>query len=193
MQRENIDPLPSSVSAFRITHSKLPNCSLYQLPAAVVVLAAAIESVLALGRGPIVLLGYSLSGAVVIETAARVFRDHPPGWLAGVCVLAPQGAGVHCDNIGGVNSMIHASRALGAFGCRLCVYHGGSDKLIPSHVGEQVASWHAEGVASRGGDAGHGDAAVPLTSFHVEENDDHGVTFAGPLVRDFVTTQLGAS
>eukprot|EP01043_Picozoa_sp_COSAG02_P060526 COSAG02_NODE_7927_length_2783_cov_1.544337_5_plen_341_part_00 len=195
MQRENIDPLPSSISAFRVAHSKLPNCSLYQLPAAVVALAAAIESVLALGRGPIVLLGYSLSGAVVIETAARVFHDHPPGWLAGVCVLAPQGAGVHCDNRGKVNSMVHASRMLGAVGCPLSVYHGGSDKLIPSHVGKQVAAWHAEGAASNSGPGpgpGHEDTATSLTSFHVEEHDDHGVTFAGPLVRDFVVTQLGA-
>ena len=194
MQRETIDPLPSSVSAFRIAHSKLPNCSLYQLPAAVVALAAAIESVLALGRGPIVLLGYSLSGAVVIETAARVFHDHPPGWLAGVCVLAPQGAGVHCDNRGKVNSMVHASRMLGVAGCPLCVYHGGSDKLIPSHVGKQVAGWHADGVASRhnsGQGRGRGDTAVPLTSLHVEEHDDHGVTFARPFDRDFVATQLG--
>ena len=92
MQREDIDPLPSSISAFRIAHPKLPNCSLYQLPAAVVALAAAIESVLAVGRGPIVLLGYSLSGAVVIETAARVFHDHPPGWLAGICVDQSEGS-----------------------------------------------------------------------------------------------------
>lgn len=196
LQRENIDPLPKSISSLRIVHPKLPNCSLYQLPAAVVTLAAAIESVLALGRGPIVLVGYSLSGAVVIETAARVFHQHPPGWLAGVCVLAPQGAGVHCDNRGGVNSMVHASRMLGAVRCPLSVYHGGSDKQIPSHVGEQVATWHAEGVASNrreGGGEGRGDTASPLTSLHVEEGDDHGVMFAGQLVREFVATNLGTA
>ena len=52
-------------------------------------------------------------------------------WLAGICVVAPQGAGVHCDNIGGVNSMLWCCRMLGAGGGPLAVYHGEVDPLIP--------------------------------------------------------------
>ena len=90
--------------------------------------------------------------------------------------------------------MVHACRMLGSVGCRLSVYHGGSDKMIGSHVGKQIAKWHAEGVASMRSESDgvrRPGTQVPLTSLHVEEKDDHGVTFAGPLVREFVTTQLG--
>ena len=51
-QREPLTPLPPTVSSFRITHPKLPSNQLYQLPTAVLALAAAIESILSLGRKP---------------------------------------------------------------------------------------------------------------------------------------------
>ena len=160
---------------------------------------------------------------------------------------------MHCDNIGGVNSMLWCCRMLGAGGCPLAVYHGEVDPLIPcgesattetkprslclsvsvaralslflctlsaasvcvyvavsasasrlsvslltikpkrpiqtrrrTGIGEQIAEWHSEGVESRG----RGREERWLTSFRTHPGDDHGVTFAGEVVRDFIATRL---
>jgi predicted alpha/beta hydrolase family esterase len=148
------------------------------------VLAAAIESILALKRGPVVLVGHSLGGAVVMETAARVLHDHADGWLAGLCLLAPQGSGLHCDNENHINSMKHACEMLGAV--PLDVYHGTEDRQIPHDLARQLVGWH-EASARRP----HGSGAS--TTFKSLPGDDHSVASAAPLVRDFVVRKLQVS
>ena len=163
----------------------MPHSNIYQVPCGIVVLAAAIEAVLTLGFGPIVLIGHSLGCAIALETAARVFHDHPdhPDWLAGVAVLAPQGAGLHCDNKGKVNSMQYACQRLGELRCPLLVYHGLADTSISSSVGEQVFDWHAAGASI------HRDADS-FAELHLGKGDDHTATDGAMYVRDFVEKQL---
>ena len=114
-RRQHLEPLPDNVSMFRCIWPKIKKSNIYQLPTGVLLIAAAIESIMKLGRGPIVLVGHSLGGGAVIEAAARVLYDHPPGWLAGVCTLAGQPTGLHVDNAieSSIGSLEHACHLLG--------------------------------------------------------------------------------
>lgn len=180
----DVEALPETVSGFRCYYPSLPHCPIYQLPCGVVLLAAAIDSILALERGPIVLVGHSLSGAIVPETVTRVIDHYDPGSIAGVCLLAPQVPGLHCDNKSGVNSMKSTCKRLGEKGVPLTVCHGTADTAIPMHCGQQIAEWHAEGMRLRGPPAG-------LSNFHAIDGDIHGMHTAGKWVRDFVAGCLG--
>ncbi len=185
--RADAEPLPASISGFQCSHPYLRHPFIYQAPAGVLLLAAAIESIIGLGYGPVVLLGHSLGGAVVVETASRLLEDLSEGWLGGVCMLAPQGVGLHCDNKHGVDSMKLACERLGRAGKPLAVYHGTGDPQIPHDVALQIAGWHRDGLR-----AGRHDIKQSNSRWKILSGDDHSVPQALPLVREFVTDVLGA-
>lgn len=108
--------LPAAVDCFRLTHCRVDSCSCYQLPLAVVAIAEAVQWVIGRGRGPVVLVGYSLSGAAMLEAAGRLLGTLPAGWLAGIVTCGSQSAGLHCDNPANINTLQGACRRVARAG-----------------------------------------------------------------------------
>mmetsp|Transcript_78806 Transcript_78806/g.219070 ORF Transcript_78806/g.219070 Transcript_78806/m.219070 type:complete len:382 (+) Transcript_78806:54-1199(+) len=131
-----------------------------------------------LGRGsskaPVVMLGWSMGGAAVIEAAARTLHAGACRNVRGVCTLAAQSCGVHGDSLQRCCAWLAATAKL-----PLVFIHGTRDDCLPHSCSEALADW-----------AGWRTPWGQRTTLRLLDGDSHGCWDAEEHVLSFVAACL---